>query len=249
MLTCLIIDDEQPCVETLEIMLKKKFHSQVNVLSTTTQPKEAAELIHTHQPDLIFLDVEMPHITGIELLRSLENINFQVIFTTAHQQYALEAIKLNAIDYLLKPISLDELSVAINKCITRKQQHGSDLVNAFLQQIKPGNLSVKRISIPSNDTTQFVPINEIIRIESQSNYSVIYFTSRPKLLVAKTLKEFEDQLLPFDFLRVHNSHLINMEHVIGYKNVDGGYVIMNGNEVIEISRRKKQEVLQRLHAL
>ncbi|MCW3121089.1 MAG: two component transcriptional regulator, LytTR family [Flavipsychrobacter sp.] len=249
MLTCLIIDDEQPCVDTLELILKMKFPELVKVLASTTKPKLAAGLIDTHQPDILFLDVEMPNMTGVELLRSLDHINFQVIFTTAHQQYALDAIKLNALDYLLKPISVGELSVAINKCISRKQQQGSDLVNAFLQQVKPAANTIKRIPIPSNDTTQFVPVNEIIRVESQSNYSNIYFTSRPKLLVARTLKEFEDQLLPFGFIRVHNSHLINLEHVIGYKNVDGGYIIMQGNEVIEISRRKKQEVLQRLNKL
>ena len=249
MLTCLIIDDEQPCVDTLELILKMKFPELIKVLASTTKPKQAAGLIEAHQPDILFLDVEMPNMTGVELLRSLDHINFQVIFTTAHQQYALDAIKLNALDYLLKPISVGELSVAINKCISRKQQQGSDLVNAFLQQMKPAGNTVKRIPIPSNDTTQFVPVNEIIRVESQSNYSNIYFTSRPKLLVAKTLKDFEDQLLPFGFIRVHNSHLINLEHVIGYKNVDGGYIIMQGNEVIEISRRKKQEVLQRLNKL
>ncbi len=249
MLTCLIIDDEQPCIDTLEVILKVKFSGLIKVLATTTKPKEAAALIQSLQPDLLFLDVEMPHMTGVELLRSLDAVNFQVIFTTAHQQYALDAIKLNALDYLLKPISVEELSVAINKCISRKQQHGSDLINAFLQQMKPGGAAVKRIQIPSNDTTQFVPVNEIIRIESQSNYSNIYFTNRPKLLVSKTLKEFEDQLLPFDFIRIHNSHLINLEHVIGYKNMDGGYLIMQGNEVIEISRRKKQEVLQRLNKI
>ncbi len=249
MLTCLIIDDEQPCVETLEVILKRKFSGQVAVLATTTQPRDAASLIQEYQPDLLFLDVEMPHMTGVELLRSLDVINFQVIFTTAHQQYALDAIKLNALDYLLKPVSVDELATAINKCISRKQQQGSDLVSAFLKQMKPNGAPVKRIPIASNDTTQFVPVNEIIRIESQSNYSVIYFTTRPKLLVAKTLKEFEEQLLPHDFIRIHNSHLINLEHVIGYKNVDGGYLIMHGNEVIEISRRKKLEVMQRLNKL
>lgn len=248
MLTCLIIDDEQSCVDALEIILQKKFPAEVQILATGTDPKKAYKLITQHNPDLVFLDVEMPLMNGIELLQSLPRINFQVIFTTAHQHYALQAIKMNALDYLLKPIDIDELTEAIQKCIDRKQQQGADLINTFLQQLKPAT-SVKKISIPSNDTTQFIPVSEIIRIEAQSNYSMVYFTSRPKLLVAKTLKEFEEQLLQYDFLRVHNSHLINMAHVIGYKNQDGGYVIMQGNDVIEISRRKKQEVLQRLHTI
>lgn len=200
------------------------------------------------QPDVVFIDVEMPNTTGIELLQSLTHISFQVIFTTAHQHYALQAIKLNAIDYLLKPISLEELSAAIEKCISRKKGQGNEAITAFLEQVK-GNSLIKKIPIASDNTVQFVPVNDIIRIESQSNYSTVHFTSRTKLLVAKTLKEFEDQLTPHNFLRVHHSHLVNLAHVIGYKNQDSGYIIMQGNEIIEISRRKKSEVLQRLNAL
>jgi len=249
MLKCIIIDDEQPCVDTLQIMLQKKFHDHVEVLAATTQPQMAAILIAELAPDILFLDVEMPQMTGIQLLESLTDIRFQVIFTTAHQHYALQAIKLNALDYLMKPISIEELSIAIKKCETRRNQQGSELITSFLKEIKSNNASVKKIPIPSENAIQFVPVNEIVRIESQSNYSTIYFTSRSKLLVAKTLKEFEDQLIPFNFLRVHHSHLINLEHVIGYKNLDGGYVIMYGNDTVEISRRKKQEVLARLNSI
>ncbi len=248
MLKCIIIDDEMPCIETLQLMLQKKFADTISIAGCTAHSKEAATLIAQLNPDLVFLDVEMPHITGIELLQSLPDIRFQVIFTTAHQHYALQAIKLNALDYLLKPVSLDELSAAIQKCISRQQQQGSELVTSFLRQMK-ANGTTKKIAIPSDNTVQFVPVSEIVRIESNSNYSTVYFTSRIKILVAKTLKEFEDQLAAHNFLRIHHSHLINLEHVIGYKNQDGGYVIMQGNDAIEISRRKKQEVLQRLHTL
>jgi two-component system LytT family response regulator len=248
MLKCLIIDDEQSCIDTLRIMLEKKFAETVYIAGTTTNPKEAQALISIHKPDLVFLDVEMPHVTGTELLQSLSNIDFQVIFTTAHQHYALQAIKLNALDYLLKPISLEELATAIQKCASRKQQ-GASLISDFLEQMRAGAAGTRKISIASDNTVQFVPVTDIIRIESQSNYSNIHFTSRNKLLVAKTLKEFEEQLVPCNFLRIHHSHLINLEHVIGYKNLDGGYVIMRDNDIIEISRRKKQEVMQRLNSL
>jgi two-component system, LytTR family, response regulator len=249
MLRCLIIDDEQPCIETLQLILQQKFSDQVIIAGTTTQPKEAALLIAELEPDIIFLDVEMPYINGVELLQSLDKINFQVVFTTAHQHYALQAIKLNAIDYLLKPISVPELSIAITKCRNRQQQQGSNLISSFLEQLKTSSNTLRKIAIPSNNTVQFVPVQEIIRIESSSNYSIIYFTVKPKLLIAKTLKEFEQQLVPHNFLRVHHSHLVNLEHVIGYKHEDGGYIIMQGNDIIEISRRKKQEVLQRLNAI
>jgi two-component system LytT family response regulator len=249
MLKCIIVDDEPACIETLQLMLNRKFADTVQVAATALIPADAILLIQQHRPDIVFLDVEMPQMSGIELLQSFDQISFQVIFTTAHQHYALQAIKLNALDYLLKPISLDELSEAINKALSRKANYDPGVLYTFLQQLKPGNAQVKRIAISSNDTTQFVPVNDIVRIESKSNYSTVYFISRPKLLVAKTLKEFEDQLLSYDFLRVHQSHLINLAHVVGYKNQDGGYVIMHGNESVEISRRKKQEVMQRLNMM
>lgn len=250
MLKSIIIDDELPCIETLQLIMQKKFRDKISVAGFTSQPAEAPSLISELQPDVVFLDVEMPNITGIQLLQSLPYINFQVVFTTAHQHYALQAIKLNALDYLLKPIDLDELSAAIDKCIGRKQQHGTNnnALNAYMEQLKTPNI-IKKISIPSDNTIQFVPINEIIRIESQSNYSLIHFTSRTKLLVAKTLKEFEDQLINYNFIRIHHSHLINLEHVIGYRNQDTGYIIVQGNEAIQVSRRKKAEVLERLNSL
>lgn len=247
MLKAIIIDDEQSCIETLQLMLNKKFALQVEVVAATATPSQGIQLIQEYEPDILFLDVEMPEMTGIELLQSLSHINFNVIFTTAHQHYALQAIKLNALDYLTKPISLEELSTAIHKCITKQKQEGNSLIHNFLNQLK-GN-AVKRIAIPTGTTTQFIPVNEIVRIESASNYSILHFINRPKQTVTRTLKDLEEQLTPHNFLRVHHSHLVNLEHVIGFKNQDSGYIIMHGNEVIEISRRKKQEVMERLNAM
>lgn len=244
MLKAIIIDDEPSCIDTLQLMLQKKFTTEVKIVGTTTSPSAGIQLIEKHQPNIIFLDVEMPEMTGIELLQSLNNINFNVVFTTAHQHYAIQAIKLNALDYLTKPINLTELDIAIKKCSSKQSQNNNQQLNHFLQQYN-GN-TIHKISLTMGTATQFVPINEIVRIESQSNYSTIYFTNKSKQLVTKTLKDLEEQLAPHNFLRVHHSHLINIEHVIGYKNQDSGYLIMQGNEVVEISRRKKQEVLQRL---
>ena len=245
MLKAIIIDDEQNCVETLQLMLAKKFAGQIEVIACTTSPLEGIELIARHNIDILFLDVEMPGISGIELLQTLPDITFSVIFTTAHQHYALQAIKLNALDYLTKPISLEELTTAISKCFTRQKKDENTLISNFLQQLK--NNPVKKIGIPNGTVTQFVPVNEIVRVESLSNYSVIYFVNRPKQTVTRTLKDLEEQLIQHNFLRVHHSHLVNFDHVIGYKNQDSGYIIVHGNEIIEISRRKKQEVLSRLN--
>ncbi|MES2373941.1 MAG: LytTR family DNA-binding domain-containing protein [Bacteroidota bacterium] len=247
MLKAIIIDDEMSCIETLKLMLEKKFSSLIKIVATASVPSTGIDLINTHQPDILFLDVEMPEMTGIELLQSLEQVSFHVIFTTAHQHYAIQAIRLNALDYLTKPISLEELTSAIHKCAGNKKSGNNELMNNFLQQLKTN--SGKKIQISNNTTVQFVPVCEIVRVESQSNYSVIFFTNRPKQTVTKTLKELEEQLSPYNFLRVHHSHLVNIDHVIGYKNQDSGYVIVYGNDVIEISRRKKQEVLEKLNAI
>jgi len=247
MLKVIIIDDEQNCVQTLQLMLKKKFATQVEVVACTNKPADGIKLLTENEIDILFLDVEMPGMSGIELLQQLQVINFNVIFTTAHLHYALKAIKLNALDYLTKPISLDELTVAINKCIDNKKKAENQLVSQFLQQLKTN--TVKKIGIPTGTVTQFVPVNEIVRIESQSNYSIIYFINRPKQTVTRTLKDMEEQLAPYNFIRVHHSHLVNFDHVIGYKNQDSGYIIVYGNEIIEISRRKKQEVMERLQAI
>lgn len=247
MLKALIIDDEPACVETLQIMLGKKLADDVQVVATTTDVEEASALVAAHRPDIVFLDIEMPGMSGIEWLQSLPRIDFQVIFTTAHEQYAIKAIRLNALDYLTKPISLEELEMAVQKSQRNKAVLDKADIQLLLERLKPG--SARRIAIASGTVTHFVPVSEIIRAESQSNYSIVYFTNRPKQVITKTLKELEEQLSDYHFLRVHHSHLVNLDYVIGYKNQDSGYLVMHGNEIVEISRRKKQEVLQRLNRL
>lgn len=247
MLKALIIDDEPACVETLQLMLEKKFSHEVEVAATVTQVAKATDLVTAHRPDIVFLDVEMPGMSGIEWLQSLPRIDFQVVFTTAHEQYAIKAIRLNALDYLTKPISLDELDAAIRKSQRNRAALDKGQVQLLLDQLKTG--TSRKISITSGSVTHFVPVTEIVRAESQSNYSMVYFTNRPKQLITKTLKELEEQLGDQHFLRVHHSHLVNLDYVIGYKNQDSGYLVMHGNDIVEISRRKKQEVLQRLNKL
>lgn len=247
MLNAIIIDDEQQCIDTLQLMIEKKFSHLVSITATATQATQGLQFIKQQPPQLLFVDVEMPEMTGIELLQQLPNINFSIIFTTAHQHYAVQAIKLNALDYLTKPISLYDLETAINKCINKQQQNNTQLIENLLQQMKTP--SSKKIAIPFGNTTQFVLINEIVRIEAESNYCTVHFINRSKQLVSKTLKDLEEHLLHHNFIRVHQSHLVNTEHIIGYKNQDSGYLILHNNELVEISRRKKQEVLQQLNLL
>lgn len=248
MIRAIIVDDEMLCTETLQLMLQKKFSDTISIAAICNNPKKAIEIIDSEKPDVLFLDVEMPGISGIELLQCVQHTNMCVIFTTAHQHYAIQAIKLNVLDYLTKPISSQELTTAVEKCVIKKASSSNiNNVENFIQHLKGANS--KKIVITTSSTTQFVPINEIIRIESNSNYSTIYFTNRTKQTVVKTLKDFEQQLVSYNFLRIHHSHLVNTEHIIGIKNHDNGYVIMQNNELIEISRRRKQEVLQKLKGI
>jgi len=249
MLTCIIVDDEQPCINALQVMIEKKLPDILKISGTVNDPLAAGATIELHKPDIVFLDVEMPALNGISLLAGLSRIDFQVIFTTAHQHYALQAIKLNAIDYLLKPIDIIELTAAVDKCVKRKSELSGYMLSHLIDQFKINNSLSKKISLPNGNTYQLVSIKEIVRIEAESNYSTVYFQDKTKQVVTKTLKDFEDQLSAHNFLRIHHSHLINLDYVIGYKNQENGYIIMQGNISIEISRRKKQEVLQRIQSL
>jgi two-component system LytT family response regulator len=242
MINCVIIDDEQNCVDTLTAMLKAKFSSIISVLSSTTDSRKATALIAAHKPQIVFMDVEMPHITGIQLMHSFVQRNFAVIFTTVYDKYALQALKTEAVDYLLKPISIDELGEAIEKA-------GQRLQLMETASPKPANGILQKLLLPTNNGILAASIPEIIRVESNNNYCNFYISNKPKVVVAKTLKEYEELLTPCDFFRVHQSHLINLHYVEYFHPGLEEYVIMKNGEHIEVSRRRKAEFLQRLSAL
>ncbi|MEO6254672.1 MAG: LytTR family DNA-binding domain-containing protein [Ferruginibacter sp.] len=235
MLKCYIIDDEQNAVDALAAMLNKKFVQQVRVCGSNIKASIAIEEIEELQPDVVFLDVEMPEMNGLELLKHFPQRNFHVIFTTAHEKYALQALKAAATDYLVKPLSPQDVYDALKKCLDKGAT--KDLQN------QPG---VHKISLASSNELLFVNTDDIIRVEAQNNYSHFYFVNRPKIIVSKTLKEFDDQLTPHNFYRVHQSHLINLNYVEAVQSSDGDYVLLQQGHKVEISRRKKPEFLQRI---
>lgn len=242
MINCVIIDDEQNCVDTLTAMLKAKFSSMISVLASTTDSRKATALIAAHKPQIVFMDVEMPHITGIQLMHSFVQRNFAVIFTTAYDKYALQALKTEAVDYLLKPISIDELGESIEKAGQRLQ-----LMETATP--KTSNSVLQKLLLPTNNGILAASIPEIIRVESNSNYCNFYINNKPKVVVAKTLKEYEELLTPCDFFRVHQSHLVNLHYVEYFHPGLEEYVILKNGEHIEVSRRRKAEFLQRLSTL
>ena len=235
MLTCYIADDEQHAVDALAAMFKKKFAEQVMLCGSSIKASVAIEEIENLQPDIVFLDVEMLEMNGLELLKYFPERNFHVIFTTAHEKYALPALKAAAADYLVKPLSPQDVYDALQKCLDKKIK--KDLQN------QP---AVNKISLATSNELLFVNSNDIIRIEAQNNYSHFYFINRNKILISKTLKEFDEQLTPHNFFRVHQSHLINLNYVEAVQSTDGDYVLLVQGHKVEISRRKKAEFLQKI---
>ncbi|WP_142683469.1 LytR/AlgR family response regulator transcription factor [Chitinophaga polysaccharea] len=244
----IIIDDEQHCIDALQTMLEKKCPG-VQVTGTAKSVREAKVLIDDLQPDLVFLDVEMPYQNGFELLKLFDKVYFDVIFTTAYEQYALKAIKFNALDYLLKPFSVKELQDALEKCrekkLNRHKDQGISPMEVFLQNMKIMQQTHKKIALPTINGLVFMPVQNIVRCESTGNYTRIFFTDKKNLMVSRPLKEFEELLSDVDFFRVHNSHLINMQQMQSYIQGEGGFALMSDGTQVEVSRRRKADFLKK----
>jgi two-component system LytT family response regulator len=246
MLKAIIVDDENSGVESLQILLNK-YCPTVDVLGVAYSADEAEAKIVELKPDLVFLDIDMPFANGFDLLNRFKDIQFEVIFTTAYDHYAVRAFKHSAIDYLLKPIDVDELRAAVIKCEKKKEDSKPAFLNmetvmAALNQAR----TVKKLSINTLEGIMFVDTDQIIRLSADSNYTNIFLKNGKKIFASKTLKEFEETLVPMHFFRVHNTHLINLAYVQIYTKGDGGYVTMIDNAVVEVSRSKKNELLSLL---
>jgi len=235
MLSCYIIDDEQNAVDALTAMLKKKFIQQVIICGSSIKASVAIDEIEQMKPDVVFLDVEMPEMNGLQLLKHFPERSFDVIFTTAHEKYALPALKASVTDYLVKPLSPQDVYDALQKCLQK-----------MATKDKSNQPVIQKISIASVNGILMVSTGDIIRIEAQNNYSHFHFTNRPKIIVSKTLKEFEEQLSACNFFRIHQSHLINLRYVEAVQSSNGDYVLLQQGHKVEISRRKKPEFLQKL---
>jgi two-component system LytT family response regulator len=246
MIKALVVDDEKKARDILTGMLNAHC-PQVNVIGQADSVSVAEELIRSTKPDLVFLDIEMPFGNGFDLLDRTRDLNFDVVFTTAFDHYAVKAIKFSAFDYLLKPIDVDELKIAVDRLIQNKKDQNSfnGKIENLLSEIKI-NGKPKRIAIPSLEGISIVNIDEIIRCEADTNYTRIYLINGEAILVSKTLKEYEDMLTEYHFIRVHHHNLINLNHVQKYIKGEGGYAIMSDGSSVEVSRRKKTEFLEKL---
>ncbi len=246
MIKTIIVDDEEKSRITLNNLVTKHC-PELQIVDLCDSVASAEKSIALHSPELIFLDIEMPFENGFTLLEKIKNPPFRVIFTTAYGQYAIKAIKYSALDYLLKPVDVDELKNAVVKCGDNKKLIGdrSDEFEMLMSALKLKSKSAK-IAVPTFEGLQMINANEIVKCIADESYTHITLTNGTKLVVSRILKEFEDLLCDLNFLRVHNSSLINLTHVKKYIKGDGGYVIMSDDETVEVSRRKKNELLSRL---
>jgi two-component system, LytTR family, response regulator len=243
MITAVIIDDEAKGRLALREKLQH-YCPEVVVLAEATDGATALQIINEQQPQLIFLDIEMPRMNGFEMLNQLPEKNFQIIFTTAYDQYAIKAIKYAALDYLLKPIDIEELKTAVAKTMTANKMNTEKQVQLLQQNIRHPKKLFHKLAIPSLDGLLFYDINDIVHLAASSNYTTIYFNDKTKMMASKTLKEFEE-LLPEDiFFRTHHSHLINLHYIKRYIKGDGGQIELQNGTYVDVSRRKKDDFLK-----
>ena len=241
MVKAIIIDDEKLWVELFSDLLVKNCPS-VNLAGKYNNATEGVAGIRQHQPDVVFTDIEMPGMNGFEMLRQFDEINFDVIFITAFDHYAVKAFKCSALDYLLKPVDPEELKAAINKVEQKKLRKATtDQMDLFLAVLKSRMSPIKKIALPSAEGITFASPAKIIRCESDSNYTLFIMEDHQKILVAKTLKEAEEILQDSGFVRIHHSHLINPDYIDKYIRGDGGYVLMKDGSHITVSRAHREK--------
>ncbi|MCB0628515.1 MAG: LytTR family DNA-binding domain-containing protein [Saprospiraceae bacterium] len=244
MLNAIIIDDEPRCIKTLANDLEE-YCPQVEILERCASAKDGLKAIRQHRPDLIFLDINMPWMSGLELLEVIGDITFDVIFTTAHDQYAVQAFRLSAIDYLLKPVDYQELITAVKKVETKRSRITQEQLGHLKENMNPVS-DIQRIGIPTKSGIDFVLIQDILYCEADSNYTFVHLTDNRKLYSAKTLKDFDQLLGQTEFCRIHQSFLINLNHLKKYYRGDGGYVEMINGTSLNVSRAKKEELLSKI---
>jgi two-component system LytT family response regulator len=236
-LRAILVDDEKHSLETTSILIRK-FCPDVEIVAELNAPIDAVQIINQEEPDLLFMDISMPQMNGFELINVLTYKDADVIFTTAYDEYALEGFKQGAVHYLVKPIEAEELVEAVQRVKKKRIDSKQSTVPLAQMGLKP------KIPISSLNGVELVEVEQIIRCESDGNYTTIVLANR-KITVSKTLKEIEKQLVDFPyFFRLHNSHLVNLNHVTRYIRGEGGSVILSNTEEIGVSRSKKMDLLE-----
>ncbi len=247
MIKVLIVDDEQKARNILQHYIQS-FLPEITEIRQADSVAAAIDALKDYQPGIVFLDVEMPHQNGFDFLVSLHEPSFDVIFTTAYNQYAIQAIRFSALDYLLKPVDPDELKAAVHRHLERQEsaQQKKELFDNLVQNIEKKEVKDFKIAVPSSEGVYFFMIDDILRLEADRSYTHIHLASKRPFIASKTLKHFEEMLDEFGFIRTHKSHLVNPKHITRISN-DNEFVLLTDGSRVEVSRRKKDEVQQRLN--
>jgi two-component system LytT family response regulator len=243
MIKAILIDDETAARDMLAWLLQT-YCPQVVLLAQCSSAAEGMNAIKLQKPDLVFLDIEMPGMNGFDMLEKLETIDFQVVFTTAYDQFAVKAFRFAALNYLLKPIDPADLQETMHRFEQKKSVIGKEQLNLLLENLNPAKKQVDRIALSTGDGLVFVRTADIAYCKADSNYTRVAMADGKIITVAKTLKELDDTLSGSDFIRVHNSFLVNINHIKKYVKGDGGYIVMPDDAQITISRSKRDDFFQ-----
>jgi len=244
MIRCVLIDDEKNALEMMEWLLKT-YCPEVEIMAMCNSSELGIEAINKHRPDIVFLDIEMPNMNGFDMLEKFDRLFFDVVFCTAYDQFAIKAFKYSALNYLLKPVDPDDLKNTIRRIEDKKSVPSKEQFDLLLQSMKnSGRNTPGRIALTTGDGLLFVPTTDIIYCEAESNYTNVVLAGGKKILVSKVLKDIDEVLSGPDFYRVHSSFLININRIKKLVRGDGGYIIMDNDAIVNISRTKRQEFME-----
>ena len=244
MIRTIIVDDEPRARESLRLILNK-FFPDFDIVGEASGVEEAFNVITKEKPKVVFLDIKMPDGSGFDLLKKFQQIDFRVVFVTAFEEYALDAIKFSAFDYILKPVNPVELLKTVSNCIVEEMaENYSAKFEAFFSNFNPNHEKPQKIVLKTAERIQVVDVANIIRCEADNAYTTFYLHDGPSVLVSKGLKHFEELLQGSNFMRVHQSHLINLDYISYFNKQDGGSLVMNDNSNVPVSSLKRPALLQ-----
>lgn len=243
-ISAVLIDDEMNALEMMEWLLRT-YCPEVEIQAMCTSAEQGLQAIHKQTPDVVFLDIEMPRMNGFALLETFDRIPFEVVFCTAYDQFAIKAFKYSALDYLLKPVDPDDLKATVHRIRTRRSLPTREQFELLMQHMRqPEKPTPARIALTTGDGLIFVPTSDIVYCEAESNYTKVVLAGGKKVVVSKVLKDIDEALSGPDFCRVHSSFLINVNHIRKYVRGDGGYLLMDDDAQISISRNRRQEFME-----
>jgi two-component system LytT family response regulator len=244
MIRAILVDDEEHCLYTLNMLLSE-YCPKVEVISSCASVVQALGQIDKLKPDLVFLDIEMPFMNGFEMLEKIKPISFSIIFTTSYHQYAIRAIQYSALDYLLKPIDPKGLLTAIQRVEQQKMKPTAEQFQVLMDQLSQKEKRFSKIAIPTTEGFELIPADQVVHCKADDNFTIVYLKNKSMKIACRSLKDMEEQLNDFEnFIRVHNSHMVNMNEVSKYVRGEGGYLVMTDGSTINVSRARKEALLK-----